>query len=331
MAERIYESMSRGVVSVAPVPEDFPSRIVEEWRSSFGDAVSSELARVLAEEAPLSLRASSRFGAKALLKELKGHHALPVQAEISSLVPFGVRLAGYAPILSGSAYEKGLFEIQDEGSQLMALLALWPELYGDQLQKAPGRCSKPAKVQMPPQKTPAWTVVDACAGAGGKSLALADALGGKGRVFSYDTSETKLQALRRRASRAGLRNIQAVAVEESGEEIKLRSFAKSADVVLVDAPCSGWGVLRRNPDIKWRQDPEVLERMPRIQSRLLSLYSSLVKPGGRLVFGVCTFRKAETVEIVQEFLSKHPEFSAGPGGYFGPGPTDGFFIQVFQR
>jgi 16S rRNA (cytosine967-C5)-methyltransferase len=198
------------------------------------------------------------------------------------------------------------------------------------LRKAPSGVGEVVSPQLPTE-VPAWTVVDACAGAGGKSLALADALKGKGRVFSYDTSEKKLQALRRRASHGGFRNIQAVALKEGQEQEALKRFNKSADAVLVDAPCSGWGVLRRNPDIKWRQLPEVLSKMPEIQFRLLSLYSQLVRSGGRLTFGVCTFRDDETRQVVNRFLSDHPDFEEMEGGYLGPGPCDGFFMQSFRR
>ncbi|HAR43495.1 MAG TPA: hypothetical protein DCS07_12825, partial [Bdellovibrionales bacterium] len=169
------------------------------------------------------------------------------------------------------------------------------------------------------------------AGAGGKTLALADALQGRGRVFAYDTSAPKLTALRRRVSRGEFTNIQTIALQEGHEEDTIGKFRKRADVVLVDAPCSGWGVLRRNPDIKWRQTPEVRARMPQIQKRLLLVYSSLVAPGGRLIYGVCTFRKAETTAIVDEFLSEQPEFERAQGGYLGPESSDGFFMQAFVR
>jgi 16S rRNA (cytosine967-C5)-methyltransferase len=174
-------------------------------------------------------------------------------------------------------------------------------------------------------------VIDTCAGAGGKSLALADALKGKGRIYAYDTSAVKLQALRRRATRAGVNNIQTTPVRDGSESEVVDKFKAKANVVLVDAPCSGWGVLRRNPDIKWRQQKDVLLRMPQIQLRLLSVYSDLVASGGRLVFGVCTFRPAETTEVVEKFLAEHPEFKAVEGGYMGPGPCDGFFMQAMVK
>jgi 16S rRNA C967 or C1407 C5-methylase (RsmB/RsmF family) len=335
VAERLHSSMIRGAVMPEPVEQDFPPRMIEEWKRDWGNDVAAGLVATLAREAPLSLRAARVEGAETLLKKLGAKRKLPVKAQISDVSPMGVRLAGYVPVLSGDwgreLHEKGAFEIQDEGSQLMAFFALWPELFAARLQKRPGAFEKSFKLPELPKDTQAWNVVDACAGAGGKTLALGDALHGKGRVYAYDVSVKKLQALKRRASRAGLRNVQAVPVPEGKEAESLSRFRRTAQVVLVDAPCSGWGVLRRNPDIKWRQDDASLERMPALQKRLLGQYGELVAPGGRLVFGVCTFRKAETLDVVEAFLKEHPDFTAGPGGYVGPGPTDGFFMQAFER
>ncbi|MBC7692265.1 MAG: hypothetical protein H7222_10890 [Methylotenera sp.] len=330
MAEHLYGAMSQGRPDVDAVIEDFPAHMIQEWTDCWDKATARTLSRTLGSEAPLSLRASTRMGAEKLLKELTAM-SLPVKVQRSDLSPLGVRLSGYAPVLGTDLYQNGNFEIQDEGSQVMALFALWPELFEGLLQEKPGNVRPLPTLPELPKNPPAWTVVDACAGAGGKSLAFADALKGKGRVYSYDTSERKLQALRRRATRAQVNNIQAVAVEEGQENLVIDRFKKTAHVVLVDAPCSGWGVLRRNPDIKWRQSPDVLMRMPLIQYRLLSQYSELVQAGGRLVFGVCTFREAETTAIVEKFLDAHPDFEKAKGGFVGPGPTDGFFMQAFLR
>ncbi len=331
MCERLYEMMVQRTLDVSVLSDDFPPAMVKEWQSNWSEAKSLELARLLAKEPPLSLRASRKIGAQTLVKRLL-ERKLPVRVELSNLSPVGVRLSGYAPVLGTDEYQAGNFEIQDEGSQLMALFALWPERYGSILQEAPGAIKN---LELPPPPLPqnsAFTsIVDACAGAGGKSLAIADLVKGKGRVFAYDTSAKKLQALRRRATRAGVNNIQTVAVKEGFENEVVESFKETAQVVLVDAPCSGWGVLRRNPDIKWRQPSEVLERMPIIQARILANYSGLVAPGGRLVFGVCTFRWAETRGVVEGFLRTHPDFIAQEGGFLGPGPCDGFFMQAFLR
>ncbi len=329
IAERIFEGTLEPRRYSKARAEDFPPALHEEWTRDWGAEGARQLAATLGVEAPLGLRAKRAVGPAALAKELAPR--LPVRTTVSDISPLGVRLGGYAPILGTEAALRGDFEIQDEGSQLMALFALWPELYGPLLSEAPGAVRVGQAVPEVPAQVPPWTVVDACAGAGGKTLALADLLGGKGRVYAYDTSMRKLQALRRRAKHAGINNFQAVALSVGQEAETVRRFRRRAQAVLVDAPCSGWGILRRNPDIKWRQDPDALARMPGIQKRLLGLYSDLVAPGGQLTFGVCTFRKAETLEVVESFLAEHPDFERGPGGYVGPGPCDGFFMQAFRR
>jgi 16S rRNA C967 or C1407 C5-methylase (RsmB/RsmF family) len=330
LAQRLYQMMSSRNEAPSAQPGDFPPHMIETWEKTWGRDVMLDLVETLGSEAPLSLRANRKVGAKKLLTRLTAGSRLPVKAELSGVSPVGVRLAGYAPVLGTELYKEGAFEIQDEGSQLMALFALWPEIFGAALQKKPGKMKKDFSYELPEDTQP-WTVVDACAGAGGKSLAMSDALNGKGRFFAYDISATKLQGLRRRAKNAGLNNIQPITLKENEEAASLTKFKRRAHVVLVDAPCSGWGVLRRNPDIKWRQSNETLERMPQIQLRLLSVYSQLVAGEGRLVFGVCTFRKEETTDVVERFLEEHPEFEATEGGYLGPGPCDGFFMQCFVR
>ena len=332
--------MAEGIPEVNAIAEDFPPAMIEEWMSSWGKEITMNLVKVLSQEPPLSLRANLKTGQSVLLKDLTQGSRLPVKAELSSFAPFGVRLSGYAPVLASESYKSGCFEIQDEGSQLMALFALSPSKYGRFLKSVPAEVEGRSPVKMElwdakqvsrVQTSRPLTVIDACAGAGGKTLAMADALKGKGRVYAYDTSEKKLQALRRRVTRANLNNVQAVLVQEGQEEKAAGKFKKTADIVLVDAPCSGWGVLRRNPDIKWRQNQETLDRMPLIQLRLLSFYASLVAPGGHLVFGVCTFRKSETLEVCEKFLKSHSEFTELEGGFLGPGPCDGFFMQAFRR
>ena len=333
MAENLHRTMIEGKPQISPVKDDFPPVMLDEWASlpGFTDKDVLGLVRVLGSEAPLSLRVNRKSTPQEVLAKLTEGSRLPVSAMLSDISPQGIRLAGYAPVLNTELYESGAFEIQDEGSQILSYFTLWPEIFGDLLQKKPGKVQIPKVLPALPAQAPAWTIIDACAGAGGKTLAIADALAGKGRIYSYDTSERKLQALRRRAARAGATNVQAVAVVEGNEGHVVERFRKRANIVLVDAPCSGWGTIRRTPDIKWRQPLDVLERMPLIQERLLDAYSELVMSGGRLVFGVCTFRKAETVDVVESFLISHPDFTAAQGGYMGPGPTDGFFMQAFTR
>jgi 16S rRNA C967 or C1407 C5-methylase (RsmB/RsmF family) len=338
LAEAIHQRLDRQRPPQKPLVDDFPPEMIAAWEKDFGREVAHRLAQALGVEAPLGLRVRRSRGVPAVLEELTRGSRLPVRAEASPLSPVGIRLAGYAPVLSTEAFERGDFEIQDEGSQLMALFALDPLAVLPSLGDQPGGDQPGEGMPLPPRERPklpeigrALTVVDACAGAGGKSLAFSDLLGGKGRIYAYDVSARKLEALRRRAKRAGFSNIQTVAVKEGEEAETVRPFRHRADVVLVDAPCSGWGVLRRNPDIKWRQEPGALERLPALQARILGEYSELVAPGGRLVFGVCTFRKAETTEIVHAFSQSHPDFEPVGGGYLGPGPTDGFFMHAWKR
>jgi 16S rRNA (cytosine967-C5)-methyltransferase len=286
----------------------------------------------MVESPALGLRAYRAWGAEKLLKDLRTSRDLPVKSSLSPLSPMGVRLEGYASVLGEDLFEKGAFEIQDEGSQMMAWFTLWPELFGSVLQGAPGDQASEWKVPPFPKAPPSsWRVIDACAGAGGKALALGDGMQGGGRIFAYDISERKLQALRRRATRAGLRNIQAVALPESEQIALAEKFEGSADRVLIDAPCSGWGVLRRNPDAKWRQGAEQWDRLPPIQQGLLKNFSRLVKPGGVLVYGVCTFRRSETDDVVGAWLETNPGFERLASGYLGPGLTDGFYIAAFRR
>ncbi len=319
--------------------EDFPPEMVSEWEQTWGAERVMDLAQLLTQEPPLTLRASWNADLKGLRTELEDHlerSGIEITPYILPRVPRGIGLSGYAPVLGSDAFKRGDFEIQDEGSQLMSAFALNPQAFSKFLSAEPGTPSEgisdltggeASAVVFP--KAP--TVIDTCAGAGGKSLAMGDLLRGRGRVYSYDVSEKKLQALRRRASRAGLRNIQTACVIEGEEHLVVNKFSARADIVLVDAPCSGWGVLRRNPDIKWRQTRAELERLPKVQERLLVAYAPLVKKGGRLVFGVCTFRKQETLDVVESFLRNHPEYKEGLGGFFGPGPSDGFYMKELVR
>ena len=197
---------------------------------------------------------------------------------------------------------------------------------------------------------PRGVVVDACAGAGGKTLALGALLANRGRLTAFDPSEDKLEELRTRARRAGLTNVRALAVDEKvpiDAEIELRG---RADRVLCDVPCSGLGTLRRNPEARWRLQPSDLDELPPLQRAILERYAPLVAPGGRLVYATCTVDVAENDAVVDAFLAAHPEFVAVPAKEImgkaraealGDGmrlrlspaihDTDGFFAAVLRR
>lgn len=313
------------------IPADYPFPMVDEWRREFGAKVMDELVSVLAEDAPLSLRASRRKGRDNVLSELNDSGDFPIRARASQHAPLGFYFPGYVRVMGHKLFREGAYEIQDEGSQVMSLFALWPEEFLPLLRKVPGSCRRWPKERELPDPPRSFTVIDACAGAGGKTLAMADALEGKGQVFAYDISEKKLAALKQRARRMGLHNVKTLPLEEGKESEAIRKFHENADSVLIDAPCSGWGVLRRNPDVKWRQDFATLERLEQLQARLLDTFAPLVKKGGTLTYGVCTFRKSETSRQVDQFLKRHPEFDSIGGGYYGPGPSDGFFFHAFRR
>lgn len=310
--------------------QDFPPQMIAEWEKDWGSEICTELTSALSQLAPLGIRVTRRVGPHSVLKEWisQNPHQKMFMSEIS---PFGLRLNQYTPVMHLESYRNGAFEIQDEGSQFMSLFVLWPQLVGVNLKDHPSCVMKTTFLDQMPQLRSDLRVVDACAGAGGKSLAMADALGGKGRVFAYDISDRKLLGLRKRAKKAGLNNIQTIKICNGKESEAIRSFEKTANRVLVDAPCTGWGVLRRNPDLKWRQRPDELKVLPEIQYRLLSQYSKLVAPGGSLVFGVCTFRRMETLDLVSQFTEKNPLFDSQKGGYLGPGPCDGFFMHQWVR
>ncbi len=311
--------------------KDFPDHFVKGMTEDWG-AHAGPLMQELTRDPPMGLRASRSKGSGKLLQALRTEadfpHGGPAESRVS---PVGVSVAGYAAIAGTTAFQEGWCEIQDEGSQFMALFALWPEVYGKFLTPMPSAFGNERPPEPPRGRSLSWNVVDACAGAGGKALALADYLEGRGRVFAYDVSNTKLQALKRRALRWNLNNIQTRVVTSGSEEELTGQFKASADRVLVDAPCSGWGVLRRNADIKWRQSPESISDLPALQLRLMLAYSRLVKTDGILTFGVCTFRKEETTAVTETFAKECPEFELIAEGYLGPGPCDGFFMAAFRR
>jgi 16S rRNA (cytosine967-C5)-methyltransferase len=211
--------------------------------------------------------------------------------------------------------------VQDEGSQLLAYLL------------------GPRRGEM---------VADFCAGAGGKSLALAMLMRGAGRVYAIDVSAKRLSALAPRAARAGVSNIHPLAVA-SENDVRAKRLARKIDRVLVDAPCSGFGTLRRNPDLKWRYGPERIEALAEQQFRILEAASGLVKQGGRLVYATCSLLAAENEAVADRFAAAHPEFAALSCGDLLAAQripiesaerlrlwphehgTDGFFAAAFER
>jgi 16S rRNA (cytosine967-C5)-methyltransferase len=296
-----------GEVEAAPAPA-----LVSAWLEAPLDAALGADWRVeagaLLARAPMDLRANALRTSRDAVA-----HAFPGFAP-TPLSPWGLR-GEPVPLATHPAVTEGLVEVQDEGSQLVALATA----------AAPGE-----------------TVIDLCAGAGGKTLALAAMMAGRGRIVACDTDATRLRELGPRAQRAGAaRMIEARLLDAPREAAALADLKAAADLVLVDAPCSGSGTWRRNPEGRWRLTPERLDRLAAVQDRLLDLGATLVRPGGRLVYAVCSVLGPEGAARADAFLARRAPWRAGalpglPGAVAGRAlltprrtSTDGFFIASF--
>ncbi|HEY7759557.1 MAG TPA: RsmB/NOP family class I SAM-dependent RNA methyltransferase [Burkholderiales bacterium] len=282
-----------------------------------GDALA--LARGLLAPAPLDLRVNSELAEReAVLAALQ---AEGLAAEPTPYSPLGVRLAEKPALQHHALFRAGKIEVQDEASQLLGWLVA------------------PRRREM---------VVDFCAGAGGKTLALGALMRSQGRLYAFDTSQRRLANLAPRLKRSGLSNVQPQLIDDE-HDARVRRLAGKIDRVLVDAPCTGLGTLRRNPDLKWRQSPQALAELTRKQASILTAAGGLVKPGGRLVYATCSILREENAAIVEAFLAAHPQFALDDasgilraqgialdtGVYFRVCPhshqMDGFFAAVLAR
>lgn len=255
---------------------------------------------------------------------------LGIKARPMPYSPWGLRIAGKPTLSQTEAFKRGDFEVQDEGSQLLCMLL------------------DPKRGEM---------VVDFCAGAGGKTLALGALMRSTGRLYAFDTSAGRLDAFKSRLARSGLSNVHPAAIAHERDD-RVKRLSAKIDRVLVDAPCTGLGTLRRSPDLKWRQDEQVVADMALKQSAILQSAARLVKSGGRLVYGTCSFLPQENEAIADAFSLANPDFeplpaldilqglkveqaadlcSGGQGGgqFLRLWPhrhhTDGFFAAVWQR
>ncbi len=271
--------------------------------------------------APLTARANRLKNTREELARLLADEGVPT--EPCPLAPDGLELVTHVNAYGLQAFKEGRFELQDAGSQAIAELTAPP---------------------------PRGVVVDACAGAGGKTLALGALLGNRGRLTAFDVSDVKLEELRTRARRAGLTNVRALVVDAKLPDAEELALHGRADRVLCDVPCSGLGTLRRNPEARWRLQPSDLDELPPLQRAILERYAPLVAPGGRLVYATCTVDAAENDAVVDGFLAAHPEFVAVPAKeilgraraeQLGDGlrlrvlphvhDSDGFFAAVLRR
>ncbi|OBX20389.1 RNA methyltransferase [Erythrobacter sp. QSSC1-22B] len=278
-----------------------PDWVVERLARS---GVEGEEAEALLGRAPLDIRVNTLKAERATLE-------LPEPVEPTA-APHGLRVATGTAVEQWPQWADGLIEVQDTGSQL-ACLALGAQ--------------------------PGETVIDLCAGGGGKTLALAAAMDNQGRLIAADTDRNRLSRLAPRANRAGASLIETRLLDPGREMEALGDLAGQADAVLVDAPCSGTGTWRRNPEARWRLDEDELARLVHLQAHIVDLAVGLLKPGGRLVYVTCSLFDAEGAEQVDALLARHPQLAAQPlalplGRERGKGTrltplndgTDGFFI-----
>lgn len=261
-----------------PVRAELPDWVCERLSKRLSDAELLALGSTLQQAAPLDLRVNTVVGDRS--SALRALTASGIQAEATTYSPIGIRVVGKPAINRDPIFLKGAVEVQDEGSQLVAYLV------------APRRHD---------------LVVDFCAGAGGKSLMLGAMMSSQGRVYAFDVSPGRLSRLKPRLKRSGLSNLHPHLLRNEHDP-KVKRLAGKIDRVLVDAPCSGLGTLRRNPDLKWRQTPEGVEEMRVKQAAILEVASTLVKPGGRLVYATCSLLAEENEEIIASFLRDHSDF-----------------------
>jgi 16S rRNA (cytosine967-C5)-methyltransferase len=298
---------------------DLPDWLMERLLPRFGSEGLRMLALGLLQPAPLDLRTNvlkaSRAEARASLA------ASGIDARDTPYSPEGLRVEGKPAINRGALFTQGAIEVQDEGSQVLCHLVA------------------PRRGEM---------VADFCAGAGGKTLALGMLMRSSGRLYAFDVSEPRLARLKERVARSGLSNVHVQRIEAE-RDVRLSRLAGKIDRVLVDAPCTGLGTLRRNPDLKWRQTPGAIEEMRAKQRAIIRAAATLLKPGGRMVYATCSLLEEENQGIVDEFLSEHQAFVLRPAGgvlederiaidagqYLELWPhlhgTDGFFAAVIER
>ena len=328
LTEAERAGLARAVPADAPAPVrgDFPEWLAPEFSRAFGSHAGEEGA-ALSQRAPVDIRVNTlKATREKVLKALARFEASPTDHS-----PLGIRIApapgpGRSPHVEAEpGHGKGWFEVQDEGSQLATLLA---------------------------GAKPKHQVIDLCAGAGGKTLALAAAMQNTGQLYAYDSDRMRLRPIFERLKRAGARNVQ---VLPAGDVASLAPLEGRMDLVLIDAPCTGSGVWRRRPDAKWRLKAEMLEARQAEQRAVLDQGAVLVKPGGRLAYVTCSVLPSENRDQVDAFLARHAGFklvpwrthwAALPGAPALPSAdgsdqallmtplshgTDGFFVAVLER
>ncbi|QJU56494.1 RsmB/NOP family class I SAM-dependent RNA methyltransferase [Sphingomonas sp. AP4-R1] len=306
----LFDGSPRGPTPIAPDEPAAPAAPLPAWLADkLVPVIGAEELPALLARAPLDLRANRLKTDRATLLA-----RLP-ETEPGHLAPDAFRLPEGTRVEAMEAWHEGLFEVQDEGSQVLA----------EAVRAQPGE-----------------TVVDLCAGAGGKTLALAAAMANRGRLIASDVDRARLSRLAPRKERAGASMIEELLLDSGHEDRALGPLAGQADAVLVDAPCSGSGTWRRNPEARWRLTPDRLARLTGMQAHVLALGATLVKPGGRLVYAVCSLLPDEGPDRIAAFLGAAPSWTpeqlplgrpSGAGVMLTPAceGTDGFFVASLIR
>ena len=311
-------AMDRSHLPVA-LRVNMPDWLREKLTEQLGEEGMLKFAQATNQPASLDLRVNSM---KADRAAVQAELALaPIQAEPTPYAPDGLRILKKPSLQNLPLFKSGAIEVQDEGSQILA------QIVG----------AKRGEM-----------VVDFCAGAGGKTLALGAAMRNTGRLYAFDISDKRLAKLKPRLARSGLSNVHPVLIAHE-RDAKIKRLAGKIDRVLVDAPCSGLGTLRRNPDVKWRQLPGAIAELNEKQSAILDSAARLVKTGGRLVYATCSILREENEAVAEQFLASHPDFELLPMSelmaeqkinlemqdYLKLSPevhgTDGFFAAAFTR
>lgn len=291
--------------------------------AQYGETEALTIARSMHEQATLDLRVNTIKGERdeVMAKFIAENTSGETNITKTPYSPIGIRMPLRLNISRHVLFTEGKIEVQDEGSQLLAHLV------------APKR---------------GMMVADFCAGAGGKSLAIGALMRNTGRLYAFDVSEKRLHNLGQRLKRSGLSNLNAQVISSENDQ-KLKRLNGKFDRVLVDAPCSGLGTLRRNPDLKWRQTPQDVLELTQKQTSILARAAKLTKNGGRLIYATCSLLRDENEQIAENFLANHPEFKLlnaaeilkqqqidlDTGDYLKLLPhlhnTDGFFAAVFEK
>jgi 16S rRNA (cytosine967-C5)-methyltransferase len=295
----ITTKLKKGTVPTKSIEHSIPEWLAETLEKELGPIWEKEM-KALNEQAPTVLRANSlKTSAKELISDLAVEN---VVAYTVKNYPDAVQLEEKKNVFLTSAFKDGLFEVQDATSQKIAYF----------LDVKEGQ-----------------RVVDACAGAGGKTLHLAALMGNKGQIIALDIYEWKLAELKRRAKRAGAHNIETRMISDNKV---IKRLHEKADRLLIDAPCSGLGVLKRNPDSKWKIDQAFIDRIKKEQQQIIQDYSKILKKGGKMVYATCSILPSENNEQVAEFLKNNPDFKLIKDEKIMPSQGyDGFYMALIER